>query len=79
MAFPATGKTERCRHWKEKREKCDKSKTITTDMLLTSLQDSLIKNKKANSSDKHIELAQIFWLYDLTFRMYSTYIFKWNR
>ena len=45
---------------KKKGEKCDKSKTITTDMLLTSLQDSLIKNKKTNSSDKHIELAQIF-------------------
>ena len=35
---------------------------------------SLIKNtKQLNSSDKHIELAH------LTFRMFSTYIFKSNR
>lgn len=60
MAFPATGKTERCRHWKEKREKCDKSKTITTDMLLTSLQDSLIKNKKQTAVINIINLHIIF-------------------
>ena len=33
--------------------------------------------KFTNSSDKHIELAHFD--YDLTFRMYSTYIFKSNR
>ena len=34
-------------------------------------------DRDTNSSDKHIELAHFD--YDLTFRMYSTHIFKSNR
>ena len=45
---------------KKKREKCDKSKTITTDMLLTSLQDSLIKNKKQTAVINILNLHKFF-------------------
>ena len=56
----------------------------TDNCLLVFIRDAstsamiLISTKKdTNSSDKHIEL--VHFDYDLTFRMYSTYIFKSNR
>ena len=45
--------------------------------LATILNICTWNKQDTNSSDKHIELAHFD--YDLTFRMYSTYIFKSNR
>ena len=48
----------------------NRSKVNSSESLFDQKQDT-------NSSDKHIELTHFD--YDLTFRMYSTYIFKSNR
>ena len=60
---------------KKKSEKCDKSKTITTDMLLTSLQDSLIKNKKQTAMINILNLHKFFdymtWRFVCTLHTFS--------